>query len=149
MRGKRGGRVTKSKHKTRKILVAETEDPVLIKQRAGSSFNAALPLRRVKAAKDGGGVRRWGQSTKTENCLNSSAQAGRTRREGSTRGEVKLEFSDDGAGPTPLKSPCCLKRTREENRRDDKLQRVGPTEEPHAASREGRRMRPGLRDQES
>lgn len=84
-----------------------------------------------------------------ENCLNSSAQAGRTRREGSTRGEVKLEFSDHGAGPTPLKSPCCLKRTREENRRDDKLQRVGPTEEPHAASREGRRMRPGLRDQES
>lgn len=65
MRGKRGGRVTKSKHKTRKILVAETEDPVLIKQRAGFSFNAALPLRRVKAAKDGGGVRRWGQSTKT------------------------------------------------------------------------------------
>lgn len=100
MRGKRGGRVTKSKHKTRKILVVETEDPALIKQRVGSSFNSAMPLRSVNAAEDGCGVRRWGQSTKTESCLNSSAQAGRTRREGSTRGEVLREFSEpQGWGP--------------------------------------------------
>lgn len=102
MRGKRGGRVTKNKHKTRKILVVETEDPVLIKQRVGSSFNSALPLRSVKAAKDSCGVSRWGQSTKTENCLNSSIQSGRTRREGSTRGEVRLEFSEPGGWGPPL-----------------------------------------------
>lgn len=103
MRGKRGGRVTKSNHKTRKILVVETEDPVLIKQTVGSSFNSALPLRSVKAAKDGCGVRRWGRSAKTENCLNSSAQAGRTRREGSTRGEVKVEFSEPQGWAHPSK----------------------------------------------
>ena len=81
MRGKRGGRVTKSNHKTRKILVIETEDPVLIKQTVGSSFNSALPLRSVKAAKDGCGVRRWGRSAKTENCLNSSLCSSRQDQE--------------------------------------------------------------------
>lgn len=102
MRGKGGGRVTKSNHKTRKILVVEREDPVLTKQTVGSSFNSALPLRSVKAAKDGCGVRRWGQSIKTENRLNSSARAGRTRREGSTRGEVEVEFSEPRGWGPPL-----------------------------------------------
>lgn len=49
--GEKEGRVTKSKHKTSKTLVVQTEDPVPVKQRVGSSFSSALPLRSLKVAK--------------------------------------------------------------------------------------------------
>lgn len=125
MRGKERRKSYQNNHKTRKILVVEREDPVLTKQTVGSSFNSALPLRSVKAAKDGCGVRRWGQSTKTENRLNSSARAGRTRREGSTRG-VKWKWNSPsrGVGAHPSKVTLLSGENKGKNRRDDKLQRA-------------------------
>lgn len=72
----RGERVTQSKHKTSKTLVGQMEDPVPVNQRAGSSFNSALPPTSMKIAKGGLGHGGGANQQNCENGVNSSVQAG-------------------------------------------------------------------------